>query len=188
MNEQKYISRLEELELNEEFQKLSEDKKIILIAGEKILEMNEYLKDFFQKLDLKNLNSENFNAQLFKQELENEILNKVQAQLDDSVNLTKQDVIDLIDKRYFEEVAALENKFQFTAQETINLATESFGEALQRVDSLSMFQIQAREEIRKNQDKIYVLEEELLRQKDQNDFLRNLIDEKIKDLEDLIKY
>ncbi|MDE7088384.1 MAG: hypothetical protein K2O19_02520 [Malacoplasma sp.] len=188
MNEQKYISRLEELELNEEFQKLSEDKKIILIAGEKILEMNEYLKNFFQKLDLKNLNSENFNAQLFKQELENEILNKVQAQLDDSVNLTKQDVIDLIDKRYFEEVAALENKFQFTAQETINLATESFGEALQRVDSLSMFQIQAREEIRKNQDKIYVLEEELLRQKDQNDFLRNLIDEKIKDLEDLIKY
>ncbi|MDE7112371.1 MAG: hypothetical protein K2N92_02100, partial [Malacoplasma sp.] len=182
------MSRLEELELNEEFQKLSEDKKIILIAGEKILEMNEYLKNFFQKLDLKNLNSENFNAQLFKQELENEILSKVQAQLDDSVNLTKQDVIDLIDKRYFEEVAALENKFQFTTQETINLATESFGEALQRVDSLSMFQIQAREEIRKNQDKIYVLEEELLRQKDQNDFLRNLIDEKIKDLEDLIKY
>ena len=188
MSEQKYMSRLEELELNEEFQKLSEDKKIILIAGEKILEMNEYLKNFFQKLDLKNLNSENFNAQLFKQELENEILSKVQAQLDDSVNLTKQDVIDLIDKRYFEEVAALENKFQFTTQETINLATESFGEALQRVDSLSMFQIQAREEIRKNQDKIYVLEEELLRQKDQNDFLRNLIDEKIKDLEDLIKY
>ncbi|MDE5545383.1 MAG: hypothetical protein K2I76_02125 [Malacoplasma sp.] len=188
MSEQKYMSRLEELELNEEFQKLSEDKKIILIAGEKILEMNEYLKNFFQKLDLKNFNSENFNAQLFKQELENEILSKVQAQLDDSVNLTKQDVIDLIDKRYFEEVAALENKFQFTTQETINLATESFGEALQRVDSLSMFQIQAREEIRKNQDKIYVLEEELLRQKDQNDFLRNLIDEKIKDLEDLIKY
>ncbi len=188
MNEQKYMSRLEELELNEEFQKLSDDKKIILIAGEKILEMNEYLKNFFQKLDLKNLNSENFNAQLFKQELENEILNKIQVQLDNSVNLTKQDVIDLIDKRYSEEIAAIENKFQFTTQETINLATESFGEALQRVDSLSMFQIQAREEIRKNQDKIYVLEEELLRQKDQNDFLRNLIDEKIKDLEDLIKY
>lgn len=186
MNEQKVMTRLEELELNEEFQKLPSDKKIILIAGEKILEMNEYLKNFF--FNLENIAFEKFNAQSFKQELMEDILSSIQEQLNYSGSISKQEALDLINKRYEEEIALLEDKFHYTTEEVVNSANESFNEALERVESLSLFQVQAREEIRKNQDKIYILEEELTRQKEQNEILRSQVDERIKDLEELMKF
>lgn len=186
INEQKFMTRLEELELNEEFQKLPSDKKIILIAGEKILEMNEYLKNFF--LNLENIAFEKFNAQSFKQELMDDILSNIQEKLNQSGSISKQEALDLINNRYEEEIALLEDKFHYTTEEVVNSANETFNEALERVESLSLFQVQAREEIRKNQDKIYILEEELTRQKEQNEILRNQVDERIRDLEDLMRF
>lgn len=185
ISEQKKMSRLEELELNQEFQKLPDDKKIILIAGEKILEMNECLKNFF--FNLENFAMENFDAQLFKENLMQDILSKIQDQLNSSNNLQKEDVIQLIDKRYFEEISSLESKFQFITENTINSVNETFGDALQTVESLNLFQVQAREEIRKNQDKIYILEEQLSRQKEQNDYLRDEITNKIQEFENLMR-
>lgn len=175
-SDERNLTRLEELEANEEFQKLPEDKKVILIAGEKILEMDQYFRNLMSQLSNVpgkiNLNATNKN-------IVDDILKQVDEKLRSSMALKKEDILDMIDQRYNDEITSLENKYQFATQQAIKNIDESFNEALERVEDLTQFQIQAREEIRKNQDKIYILEEELHRQKENNDSLKRILDESI---------
>lgn len=173
---EKKLTRLQELEINEEFQKLPEDKKVILIAGEKILEMDQYFKGLLSKLSNSRGKIE-INPYSFNQNLMEDVLKAVEEKINSSSLVKKEDILELIDQRYNEEALAIENKYKFATKEAIKNMDESFGEALQRVENLSQFQIQAREEIRKNQDKIYILEEELLRQKEKNESLQRIVDE-----------
>ncbi len=174
-SEERKLTRLQELEINEDFQKLPEDKKVILIAGEKILEMDQYFKNMLLKLNQQGSVKTIFQDKNFL----DEILKLVDEKLDSSLAVKKEDILELIDQRYNEEMLALENKYQFTTQQAIKNIDESFGEALQRVENLSQFQIQAREEIRKTQDKIYILEEELSREKEKNESLKKIVDDSI---------
>ncbi len=174
-SEERKLTRLQELEINEDFQKLPEDKKVILIAGEKILEMDQYFKNMLLKLNQQGSVKTIFQDKNFL----DEILKLVDEKLDSSLAVKKEDILELIDQRYNEEMLALENKYQFTTQQAIKNIDESFGEALQRVENLSQFQIQAREEIRKTQDKIYILEEELSREKEKNESLKKIVDNSI---------
>lgn len=178
-NTEKKLTRLQELEINEEFQKLPEDKKVILIAGEKILEMDQYFKELLLRLSSSQGNVA-INPTPFKSnETIEDILKMVDERINSSLLVKKEDILELIDQRYNEEALVIENKYKFATKEAIKNIDESFGETLQRVENLSQFQIQAREEIRKNQDKIYILEEELLRQKEKNESLQRIVDDSI---------
>lgn len=177
MNEEKKITRLQELEMNEEFQKLPEDKKVILIAGEKILEMDQYFKNLFSQF-INSSGKMHYIPKEANQAIVDNIL-KILEEKQNSSNLNKEEVLKLIDQRYNDELSSLENKYQYETQRAIRNMDESFNDTLQRVENLSQFQIQAREEIRKNQDKLYILEEELIRQKEANNSLKKVVDESI---------
>lgn len=177
MNEEKKITRLQELEMNEEFQKLPEDKKVILIAGEKILEMDQYFKNLFSQF-INSSGKMHYIPKEANQAIVDNIL-KILEEKQNLSNLNKEEVLKLIDQRYNDELSSLENKYQYETQRAIRNMDESFNDTLQRVENLSQFQIQAREEIRKNQDKLYILEEELIRQKEANNSLKKVVDESI---------
>lgn len=174
-SQERKLSRLEELEMNEDFQRLPEDKKVILIAGEKILEMDQYFKNLLSQF----ANMPNMGIASKQSEIANDVMKLIEEKINSSIALKKEDVLELIDQRYNEELLSLENKYQFATQQAIKNMDESFSEALQKVESLSQFQIHAREEIRKNQDKIYILEEEIQREKEKNEHLKKIVDESV---------
>ena len=174
-SQERKLSRLEELEMNEDFQRLPEDKKVILIAGEKILEMDQYFKNLLSQF----ANMPNMGFASKQSEIANDVMKLIEEKINSSIALKKEDVLELIDQRYNEELLSLENKYQFATQQAIKNMDESFSEALQKVESLSQFQIHAREEIRKNQDKIYILEEEIQREKEKNEHLKKIVDESV---------
>lgn len=184
-NEERKLTRLQELEANEEFQRLPEDKKVILIAGEKILEMDQFFKNLLSEF-AKLPGNITLDPNCVANDVASDINKLVEEKLKSSVVVKKEDILEMIDQRYNEEALSLENKYQYATQQAIKNMDQSFSEALQRVENLSQFQIQAREEIRKNQDKIYILEEELQRQKEKNESLKKIVDESIEKNEKLL--
>lgn len=167
------LTRLEELEINEQFQRLPEEKKMILIAGEKILEMDFYFKNFVKKL----LAQKKIQAEKINENFSIELLQIVEEKIKNNENFKKNELLELIDQRYQEELLILESKQKFKTQEMIKNIDQSFNEALQRVENLSQFQILAKQDIRKNQDKIYILEEQLIKEKEENEYFKKQLNE-----------
>lgn len=179
LNERK-ISRLEELESNEEFQKLPNDKKIILIAGEKILEMEERLKKQSNLLSValkevqnKTLNSSDEIKELFSEYSKN--------------SLTSRDkILEIVEKKCNEEFSSIENRFELATNQSIaaidNSINDALSEALEKVKYLSDFEEKAKQEMKYSQDRISILENEIREQKDENENIKLMIEQRFDEI------
>lgn len=186
--------RIIELENNPEFKKLSYNQQIILLTGEKLLQIdqklrsqasliNEFISEYGNALtdiasNQKNINS--FIRDLVKKETLN-LIHDIQKN-NGITSFDEQKMIDLIEEKYNEEISNMESRFEHATQQTIKNFDESIFDTMERLDSLTQFQIKAKEEIQKSQDRIYLLEEEIARQKEINETLQKSFNERIDSL------
>lgn len=186
--------RIIELEKHPEFKKLPYHQQIILLTGEKLLQIDQklrtqtsFLNDFILQYgnainDLANnqKNIDNFVKELVKQEtikLTNEL--KENGAIP---SVDEQKIVDLIQEKYNEEISNMESRIEYATKETIKNFDESIFDTLEKVDNLKQFEIKAREEIQKSQDRIYLIEEEIARQKEINETLQKSFENRLKEL------
>lgn len=185
--------RIEELKNHPEFKKLPYNQQIILLTGEKLLEMDFKLrnhtsevKNYFNKLSKKQIVSkegEAFSADVIKDLVREETIKVIKENNDFSKLIDEEKLMQMIQQKYNEELYNLEDKFENITQETIKTFDESISDALERMETLSQFEIKAREDIQKNQDAIYLLEEKFERQREENVNLKNEINDRLDDIE-----
>ncbi|MBD5445756.1 MAG: hypothetical protein HDR31_00370 [Mycoplasma sp.] len=174
------ISRLEELENNKEFQKLPYEKKVILIAGEKILEMEERLKiqsnwlsAALREVQNKTSHSSDEIKELFAEYTKN------------SLN-DKEKILEIVEKKCSEEFSNIEDRFELATNQSINLIDNSINdalnEALEKVKYLSDFEEKAKQEIKYSQDRISILENEIHEQKEENENIKLMIEQRFDEI------
>lgn len=186
--------RIIELENNPEFKKLTYNQQIILLTGEKLLQIdqkirtqasliNEFISEYGNALTDIASNQKNISS-FIRDLVKKETLNLV-CDIQNSNGIStfdEQKVIDLIEEKYNEEISNMESRFEHATQQTIKNFDESIFDTMERLDSLTQFQIKAKEEIQKSQDRIYLLEEEIARQKEINETLEKSFKERIDSL------
>ena len=182
-------NELIELENHPEFKKLPYTEKIILITGEKLLEIDKKIKEQTSKINdlLSQYGSAisiiSNNQKKFSNHIK-DIVKKETLELSKKIDSTgsvlssmdEDKIVQLIEDRYNEEINNIENRFEYTTQQTIKNLDESIYDTLEKMDDLKRFEIKAREDIQKTQDRIYVLEEEISRQKELNESMKNSIE------------
>lgn len=186
--------RIIELENNPEFKKLTYNQQIILLTGEKLLQIdqkirtqasliNEFISEYGNALTDIASNQKNISS-FIRDLVKKETLNLVRdIQNSNGIStFDEQKVIDLIEEKYNEEISNMESRFEHATQQTIKNFDESIFDTMERLDSLTQFQIKAKEEIQKSQDRIYLLEEEIARQKEINETLEKSFKERIDSL------
>lgn len=185
--------RIEELKSNPEFQKLPYNQQVILLTGEKLLEIDAKIRNqtsqinnFFKQF--KNTISDvNPNTIVTDEMIRNLVREEASKLLEENISssmIDEEKIAKIVQEKYNEEIYNLEDKFENVTQETIRNFDESISDALEKVENLSQFEMKAREEIQKSQDMIYLLEEELARQKEENEILKNQIDERFSQIEE----
>lgn len=173
------LSRLEELEQNEEFQKLSADKKIILIAGEKILEMEERLRQQTKLLSsaLKEVqNKTSYSTDELKQILEEYSKN----------SLNDEKIIEIVEKQWNDKFSNFGDRTDLPyvqSNESIDPSIQdALTEALEKVKYLSEFEEKAKQEMKYSQDRISILENEIREQRDENENIKLMIEQHFDEL------
>ena len=179
--------RIEELKSNPEFQKLPYNQQVILLTGEKLLEIDAKIRNqtsqinnFFKQFN-NTISDVNPNAIVNDEMIRNLVREEASKLLEENISasmIDEEKIAKIVQEKYNEEIYNLEDKFENVTQETIRNFDESISDALEKVENLSQFEMKAREEIQKSQDMIYLLEEELARQKEENEILKNQIDER----------
>lgn len=186
--------RIEELKSNPEFQKLPYNQQVILLTGEKLLEIdakirnqtsqiNNFFKQFNNSLTDTNPNGI-ISDELIRSLVREEATKLLEENMNSATVIDEDKIAKIVQEKYNEELYNLEDKFENVTQETIRNFDESISDALEKVENLSQFEIKAREEIQKSQDMIYLLEEELARQKEENELLKSQIDERFSQIEE----
>ncbi|WPL38483.1 hypothetical protein [Malacoplasma iowae] len=186
--------RIEELKSNPEFQKLPYNQQVILLTGEKLLEIdakirnqtsqiNNFFKQFNNSLTDANPNGI-ISDELIRSLVREEATKLLEENMNSATVIDEDKIAKIVQEKYNEELYNLEDKFENVTQETIRNFDESISDALEKVENLSQFEIKAREEIQKSQDMIYLLEEELARQKEENELLKSQIDERFSQIEE----
>lgn len=185
--------RIEELKSNPEFQKLPYNQQVILLTGEKLLEIDAKIRNqtsqinnFFKQFN-NPISDVNPNAIVNDEMIRNLVREEASKLLEENISasmIDEEKIAKIVQEKYNEEIYNLEDKFENVTQETIRNFDESISDALEKVENLSQFEMKAREEIQKSQDMIYLLEEELARQKEENEILKNQIDERFSQIEE----
>lgn len=186
--------RIEELKSNPEFQKLPYNQQVILLTGEKLLEIdakirnqtsqiNNFFKQFNNSLTDTNPNGI-ISDELIRSLVREEATKLLEENMNSATVIDEDKIAKIVQEKYNEELYNLEDKFENVTQETIRNFDESISDALEKVENLSQFEIKAREEIQKSQDMIYLLEEELARQKEENELLKSQTDERFSQIEE----
>lgn len=177
--------RIIELQNHPEFQALSYIEQIVLLTGEKLLQIDEKIRKqtslinhFFKKygnaigdISENQKNISDFISGIVKKEITN--WTKKIHNGDFFSSLTEERISEVIEERYREEIASIENRLEYIAQQTVKNMDESMQDTMQQIDQLKRFEIKAHEDIQKNQDRIFLLEEAVERQNDVNEIFEN---------------
>ncbi len=189
--------RIIELENNPEFKKLPYHQQVILLTGEKLLQIDQklrmqtnYLNDFILQYGnaISDIATNQKNIQSFiKNLIKQETLNLTRDLKENGAipSVDEQKIVDLIEEKYSEEISNMETRLEYATKQTIKNFDETIYDTLEKIDNLTQFEIKAKEELQKNQDRIYLIEEEIARQKEINETLEESFNKRISELSKL---